>query len=78
MKAYHLNLVTQMLIRDLATNNQESPRLTANTSELSLLSIDSGDQNQEVFGDYRKMEYFRVAKFSRFCLKNMRINIRDF
>ena len=21
------------------------------------------------------MEYFRVAKFSRFCLKNMRINI---
>ena len=27
---------------------------------------------------YRKMEYFRVAKFSRFCLKNMRINIRGF
>ena len=25
---------------------------------------------------YRKMEYFRVAKFSRFPLKNMRINIR--
>ena len=24
------------------------------------------------------MEYFRVAKFSRFCLKNMRINIRGF
>ena len=28
--------------------------------------------------EYRKMEYFRVAKFSRFCPKNMRINIRVF
>ena len=27
---------------------------------------------------YRKMEYFRVAKFSRFGLNNMRINIRVF
>ena len=27
--------------------------------------------------NYRTMEYFRVAKFSRFCLKNM-INIRGF
>ena len=27
---------------------------------------------------YRKMEYFRVAKFLRFCLKNMSINIRGF
>ena len=27
---------------------------------------------------YREMEYFRVAKFSRFHLKNMRINFRGF
>ena len=27
---------------------------------------------------YRKMEYFCVAKFSRFCLKNMRINVPSF
>ena len=27
---------------------------------------------------YRKIEYFRVAKFSSFCLKNMRIIIRGF
>ena len=27
---------------------------------------------------YRKMEYFCLAKFSRFSLKNMRINIRVF
>ena len=33
---------------------------------------------RDIFARYRKMEYFRVTKVTRLCLKNMRINIRVF
>ena len=33
---------------------------------------------KKLFFDYRKMGYFRVAKFSRFCLKNIVIIFRGF